>query len=212
MKKFFPLLCLMVMTLSSPRVMADDDVRQVVEGLAGFENIVSNSSFDVEFRQGNAQQVIIKADSRRDISAVKVTVKDNTLYIECSEGVRWTDDVELKITAPHLYSVVANASGDIEVEQLNTSHFTATVTGTGDIELNGTCESATFSNNGRGDIEADDFAVGKLSVTVNSTGDIDCRCTDTLDATVNGRGKVEYSGHPRAVNCSGRTGAIRPDR
>lgn len=206
-------MCLMALTFTAPQVWADEnDVIEEVAGLATFENITSDTSFDVKFRQGDVQQVMIKGDHKRDLSAVKVTVKDNTLYVENNGLLQMISDVELIVTAPTLHSATTLSSGDIDIKNLNTKHFTATVTGKGDIELNGTSDTATFENNGSGNIDADDFRVKEVTATVNSRGDIDCCCSDTLHATVKGRGEIEYSGNPHTVNRAGRTSAIRVSR
>ena len=213
MRKILPLMCLMALTFTAPQAWAyDNDVTEEVAGLASFENIISDCSFDVKFRQGDVQQVMIKGDNNRDLSAIKVTVKDNTLYVENNSSFNMLSDAELLVTAPMLYSVTTRSSGDIDIRHLNTTHFTATIAGKGDIELNGTSDTATYENNGSGTIDAENFRVKEVTATVNSRGDIDCYCNDTLNATVKGRGEIEYSGKPLTVNRAGRTSAIHSER
>lgn len=204
------LVALMSMVLFVPTIMADDDdVRVTVEGITAFENIISNAACDVEFTQADEQRVEVCGDARQ-INNVTVRVVGKTLYIGAAENSD-VSDVDVKITAPDLLCVIANGSGDVEVKNLHTTRFTATVTGTGDVELTGSCDEAEFTNNGRGDIEAEDFIVENLSATVNDSGSIECRCTDTLTAAVVGSGSIEYDGRPRNIYRSGRKAAIRHD-
>ncbi|MBR6757256.1 MAG: DUF2807 domain-containing protein [Bacteroidaceae bacterium] len=198
-----------------PQVMADDDdyrsdyVTIPVEGLAAFENIISNASFDVDFRQSDKQSVEVYGDPNQ-VSNVNITVVGKTLYVGVKENAR-VSHVRVNITAPDLACVIVNGSGDVDVKSLHTTRFTATVTGTGDIELTGDCDEAEYTINGRGDIDAEDFRVENLTATVNDSGSVECRCTDTLTANVVGSGSVEFHGQPRNVYRSGRKAAIRHD-
>ena len=215
MKKRTLMALLMAMVLFVPQVMADDDdyradyVTKTVDGLTAFENIISNASFDVEFRQADVQRVEVYGDPKQ-VDNVNLTIVGKTLYVGAREGER-VSRVKVQITAPDLSCVIASGSGDIDVKNLTTTRFTATVTGTGDIELTGYCDEAEYTINGRGDIDAEDFRVEVLNATVNESGSIDCRCVDTLTASVVGSGSIDYHGHPRNIYRSGRKAAIRHD-
>ncbi len=212
-KVFFALLVSSM--LFAPQVMADDDdyrsdyVTVEVEGLTAFENIISNASFDVDFRQSDTQRVEVYGDPGQ-VDNVAIKVVGKTLYVGVKENAR-VSRVRVNVTAPDLGCVIVNGSGNVDVKSLHTTSFTATVTGTGDIELTGDCDEAEYTVNGRGDIDAEDFRVETLNATVNDSGSIECRCTDTLTANVVGSGSIEFHGHPRNVYRSGRKAAIRHD-
>ncbi len=215
MKRKMFLAFLMATVVAVMNVYADDDdehrgyVSVAVEEITAFENIISNASFDVEFTQGNTTSVsIYGAPGQAD--NVALTVVGKTLYVGTKENTT-ARNVKVIITAPDLLCAIVNGSGDIDVKNLHNSKLTATVIGSGDIELTGRCDEAEFTVNGSGDIDAEDFPVEMLNVTVNGSGSVDCRCTDTLTAAVVGSGEIEYKGHPRNIYRSGRKAAIRHD-
>lgn len=193
---------------------ADDDhkknyVSVDVAGIEYFENIISNAPFDVEFTQRDVQKVSVYGDPNQ-VNNVTVTLVGKTLYVGAQDNAP-VSHVKLVVTAPDLLCAIASGSGDIDVKNLNNSKFTATVTGSGDIELTGTCDQAVYTINGSGDIDGEEFRVDHLEATVNGSGSIDCRCVDTLNANVVGSGEIEIHGPTRMVNRAGRKAAIRHD-
>lgn len=194
---------------------ADDDHKKNyisvdVAGIEYFENIISNAPFDVEFTQRDVQKVSVYGDPNQ-VNNVTVTLVGKTLYVGAQDNAP-VSHVKLVVTAPDLLCAIASGSGDIDVKNLNNSKFTATVTGSGDIELTGTCDQAVYTINGSGDIDGEEFRVDHLEATVNGSGSIDCRCVDTLNANVVGSGEIEIHGPTRMVNRAGRKAAIRHDR
>lgn len=214
-RQFFATL-LVAIVCAVPNAYADDDdnrnyVTVDAEGLSSFENIISNAPFEVEFTQSERRSVKVVADANQ-VNNVNLTVVGKTLYVGVKEGTRVSDDAKVVITAPELLCAIASSSGDIDVKNLHTTKFTATVSSTGDIELTGSCDEADYTISGAGDIDADDFLVKDiLRANVQGSGKIDCRVVDTLQASVTGSGSLEYHGHPRTINRSGRKSGIRHD-
>jgi len=68
--------------------------------------------------------------------------------------------------------------------------------GTGDIKLSGTAKRAGLTVNGAANIRAFDLTAEAAEVTINGTGDCEITATATLDAVINGLGKVVYGGNP----------------
>ena len=208
------LTAVLAIALSAGTVWADDDnhgnyVTQSVDNIGYFENIISNAPFDIEFTQRDEQKVSIYGDPAQ-IANVNITLMGKSLIVGCKENSN-VSHVKVIVTAPDLLCAIAGASGDIEVKYLDNLNFTATVSGSGDIELTGSCDKAEYNVNGSGDIDAEEFRVEYLDATVNGSGSIDCRCTETLNANVVGSGEIEIHGPTRMVNRSGRKAAIRHD-
>ena len=214
MKKNVFITALLAICLSTGIVWADDDNRvnyitQAVDNLTSFDNIISNAPFDIEFTQRDEQTVSIYGEPQQ-IENVNLTLVGKTLVVGSKSDGNMSH-VKVIITAPELLCVVLSGSGDVDVKHLDADNFTATISGSGDIELTGTCYKAEYNVNGSGDIDADEFRVDYLDATVNGSGSIECRCTDTLNANVIGSGDIEIKGPTRQVNRAGRKSAIRHD-
>ncbi|MBQ8564579.1 MAG: DUF2807 domain-containing protein [Bacteroidaceae bacterium] len=199
----------------APNVYADDAhagyVTVDVEGLNSFENIISNAPFDVEFTQSDVRSVKVYA-APEEVGNVNLSIVGKTLFVGVKENTNVSQKAKVIITAPELLCAIVSASGDIEVKNLNNTKFTATVSGSGDVELVGSCDEAEYTVSGSGKVDADDFLVKDiLRATVSGSGSIDCRVLDTLYASVTGSGNIEYHGHPRTINRSGRRAGIRHD-
>jgi hypothetical protein len=200
--------------LSAGYAWADDDqhnnyTTQNVDNIGPFENIISNAPFDIEFTQRDEQKVSIYGDPAQ-VANVNITLMGKSLVVGCKENSD-VSHVKVIVTAPDLLCAIAGASGDIEVKYLDNRKFTATISGSGDIELTGSCDQAVYNANGSGDIDGEEFRVEYLDATVNGSGSIDCRCTETLNANVVGSGEIEIHGPTRMVNRAGRKAAIRHD-
>lgn len=204
----------MAFVLSAGFAWADDDQHNNyttlnVDNIGPFENIISNAPFDIEFTQRDEQKVSIYGDPSQ-VANVNITLMGKSLVVGCKENSN-VSHVKVIVTAPDLLCAIAGASGDIEVKYLDNRKFTATVSGSGDIELTGSCDQAVYNANGSGDIDGEEFRVEYLDATVNGSGSIDCRCTETLNANVVGSGEIEIHGPTRMVNRAGRKAAIRHD-
>ncbi len=204
----------MAFVLSAGFAWADDDQHNNyttlnVDNIGPFENIISNAPFDIEFTQRDEQKVSIYG-APSQVANVNITLMGKSLIVGCKENSN-VSHVKVIVTAPDLLCAIAGAGGDIEVKYLDNRKFTATVSGSGDIELTGSCDQAVYNANGSGDIDGEEFRVEYLDATVNGSGSIDCRCTETLNANVVGSGEIEIHGPTRMVNRAGRKAAIRHD-
>lgn len=214
-KQFLSILFAAIVCVA-PCAYADDDDRANyvtvdAEGLSSFDNIISNAPFDVEFTESETRSVKVVA-APDQVNNVNLSIVGKTLFVGVKEGTNVSKNAKVVITAPELLCAIASSSGDIDVKNLHTTKFTATVSSTGDIELTGSCDEADYTISGAGDIDADDFLVKDiLRANVQGSGKIDCRVVDTLQASVTGSGSLEYHGHPRTINRSGRKAGIRHD-
>jgi hypothetical protein len=70
------------------------------------------------------------------------------------------------------------------------------VNGTGDITLTGAAARADLKIDGAANIRAFGLAAVSAGVAINGTGNCEITATGTLDAEINGVGKVTYAGSP----------------
>lgn len=213
MKQFAAFLMAMTCAITLPVYADDDDHKNYVtidvEGVGTFENIISNAPFDIEFLQGSQQKVSVYGDPAQ-VNNVNFTIVGKTLYVAAKENTA-ANHVKVHIVAPDLLCAVVASSGDIDVKNIVNTKFTATVSGTGDIEIVGSTDEGDFTVNSSGDIDAEEFRVKNLNVMVNGSGKVDCRCADILNVNIVGSGSVEVNGRPRTINTAGRKSGIHFD-
>ena len=82
------------------------------------------------------------------------------------------------------------------------------VSGSGDVNIKGSAQSAMLTVNGSGDISADKLVATNVTATVSGSGDISCYASKQLDAKVSGSGDIEYKGSPSVVNKQGKKDSI----
>ena len=92
--------------------------------------------------------------------------------------------------------VQAMNHAEIDVERLNTQHLEAAAFDKAEIDLSGFAHKAVLTNHSTEDLEAEDLRVNDATATVNGSGDVSLFAMQTLKATANGRGKIEYHGTP----------------
>jgi len=149
-------------------------------------------------------------------------------------GARWGKDdiVYVDITVPMLEAAELTGSGDVNVDRIRTSDFTAlvtgsgnlsvdhldssrlkaTVTGSGDLALAGKTGRADMSVTGSGDLRGPDLSVNLLTATVLGSGDISVGSTRVAKAKVMGSGDIRIAGRPNCTSSKMGTGDIKCGR
>lgn len=108
------------------------------------------------------------------------------------------DDVKLSISG----------SGDVGMHDLKCASFTTKITGSGDVSLKGTAQTAYYKITGSGDIDAYGFHVDQLECIVSGSGDIEAYAVKTLKAKSSGSGDISYRGPARVDKSSTGSGDI----
>ncbi len=110
-------------------------------------------------------------------------------YIEMDEG-----------NAAKAASFSIAGSGKIHANRLKTKEAVARISGSGDIDLQGTTQKANLQTTGSGEIHARELKAENVYAQVTGSGDIDCYVTEELTTKVTGSGEITYSGNPSIVN------------
>ena len=133
--------------------------------------------------------------SSRDRLTVYVTVKElNGAFISgsgdiISQNTLKTDDFTASISG----------SGDIELE-LDAEYVQAKISGSGNIELAGESDRARLSISGSGKFLAEKLVVGDYDISMSGSGRGSVHVNGDLDVSISGSGKIYYMGKPTSVN------------
>jgi Putative auto-transporter adhesin, head GIN domain len=78
----------------------------------------------------------------------------------------------------------------------------ASMSGAGNITLEGKAQNCNFEMNGTGTIDAYDLKVQEARCLVSGLGSISCYVENDLDARVSGLGSIKYKGYPKQLRKS----------
>jgi len=186
-----------------------------------FDRIVSRGSFDVVISNEPSDSVLFQIDENL-LSYVEldVHISGTTLYLSTEvrnisfsptlfqfhvgaadltavsltgsghirgEGVRY---------APH-FEATLTGSGDMFFELNIANDLTATVSGSGEIVLQGAATHANIAVSGSGEADLRALFAQSATATVNGSGEARVYAEESLSVTVTGSGDVFYYGNPQ---------------
>jgi hypothetical protein len=199
-----PVLCLGLINISScnPNAIHGSGMAKTESrAVASFSKIELAGSPDVEVTIGPDASVAVSADDNI-LPIIETKVEGDTLRIGSKQSYNTRLGVKVKITVPALDGVAVSGSGDIRATGLKAGDLEASVTGSGDVTLNGVVDRLRGQITGSGDLRAGELGAKNVRVTVTGSGDATVRASEELDARVTGSGDVRYSGHPSQVRKS----------
>jgi hypothetical protein len=191
-----------------------------------FDEIIMRVSGKVLITQGNKNEVILEGDEDL-LEEIETEVRGGRLSIK-NERERWwsssrrRERLTVYITVKKLRGAYISGSGDIVSQNtLKTDDFTASIAGSGDIEialeadyveakisgsgnieLSGSSDRARLSISGSGKYVADKLEVGDYRVSMSGSGRGSINLNGDLDVRISGSGKIYYMGNPTSVNSS----------
>jgi hypothetical protein len=124
---------------------------------------------------------------------IKITVPFKDL-----EGVSLTGSGDIRTRdkiKSDSFSASVTGSGDVNLE-LNVNHLKGTITGSGDINFKGTANNFKCNVTGSGDFEAYGLRAKYVDASVSGSGDVMVNASEKLTARVSGSGDISYKGNP----------------
>ena len=122
----------------------------------------------------------------RNLSKIEV-VGSGDLLLEKAVNAR---DMEISVTG----------SGSIKADSLFCEMISVKITGSGDVDVQGTAKNATYRIIGSGDIRATDYLAQAVTCQISGSGNIRVAVAEELDALIAGSGEIRYKGNPESVN------------
>lgn len=203
-----------------------DTCSKTYRNLDAFSRIyLEINSADVEYRQNPVGETIVKVEVSENLSdLVEVTSREGELvvrYKDKYEDVKvHNSHLKIVVCSPSLSSITiygrANVTlrgvvccdslyfdiyglVDVEAHSLVCEYVSVNSSGIGDVELAGTAKHAHLSLEGCGEISTERLLCQYVNASINGVGNIDCYATDNLAVSVDGIGRVSYSGTPKVT-------------
>ncbi|WP_310557524.1 head GIN domain-containing protein [Flavobacterium sp.] len=187
---------------------------------AEYDEIKLQGYYDVDLIAGKEGEITVQAEENL-MPYIKIEVEGNVLkiYQEKGKNLQPSKGNKILITVPFdkISAVSLSGSGDVNTKNLiKTDKFTATLSGSGDLNLDieandveaklsgsgdvrlkGKSDKLTVSISGSGDITASNLIVNDVEAGISGSGDIKVNCSGNLNARVSGSGDIFYSGEPK---------------
>jgi hypothetical protein len=212
--------------ISQDTTLATDSVEILISGdenLMGYiRTYVSGNTLHLE----TENNVCFRTDNA--VSITLVTKELSAVYLEGSGSVRCTDSiysesffaelsgsgtVESNAVFASNMEMLLTGSGDFYIDNLlNNSNLSATIEGSGNINIAGEGIDGTYNIEGSGDINARNMRLNNGHVDINGSGDIYIWALNLISGRIDGSGDIFYVGYPVSgidVNISG-SGNIEP--
>lgn len=191
--------------------------RQVGE----FEEVALSGWFNVELVDGKEGEITIRGEENL-LEYLVTEVDKGVLQIKEEKGYNlkpssWKDGIRITVAVATISGVSLSGSGDLESSTiLVTDEFDASLSGSGDVnieveadevearlsgsgdlEIAGKTKSLEVRVSGSGDVDAADLEAKEVDVVVSGSADVQVYATDYLKARVSGSGDVTYKGNPK---------------
>jgi len=205
------LVALIVLTLALSSCSALPNVLNITKGsgnvisesrdISGVTSVDLDGSADVDIAFGESESLVIEAEDNI-IPLIETKAENGKLIIGTKSGASYssTKGVKVHVTLKSLEAVSLSGSGSLTVQNLQGESLKVDLDGSGNINLNGTVNSAEMSLGGSGKINAEQLLVASVKVTVDGSGDARVNASEQLNADLSGSGSIRYSGNPASVN------------
>lgn len=179
--------------------------------LPSFTAVALAGSNNVTVRVGAPQSVVVHADDNL-ISRVRTTVRSGVLVVDTTGGFSTRAPMQVTVVVPRLTSVSLSGSGQMRVDGVESSTFTAGLPGSGTMLVAGHTEHLNATLQGSGRMDMHGLSAREVVVQLSGSGELQVYATHSLDAEVSGSGSVRYAGDPPQVTrtVTG-SGAIEPE-
>jgi hypothetical protein len=165
-----------------------------------FDRLVVEGAYRVEVTCGGPRSLEIEADDNL-LSLIRTDVDGGRLRIHSdNRGMKTETMPRVRISVENLSEVSIPGASDFSLEGLDNDAFKLNVEGASKFRASGETGKFDIMLNGAGVVDARDLRAAGVAAVNNGAGTITVRASDSLDATVNGVGTIDYYGDPKTVN------------
>lgn len=160
-----------------------------------FTGLILECSGDVTIMTGDETSCTVSADDNL-IPLILTEIEGENLRITTKESISTSNPITVNIVTPHLKSATLKGSGKIIVRDIREQSLDLAISGSGDIESDGSVDTLTVSVTGSGDIKAYKTPAKNVHARISGSGDIEVTATEAITAEVLGSGDIRYKGNP----------------
>ena len=141
------------------------------------------------------------AESAEDniLPLLESRVVDHVLYLgpKTNTNISTTQPIEFIIEVKQLDALTVSGSGNVEAKRIDSQHFEVSVSGVGNVMMEGKAGELNIRLSGTGNFQGEEFITKRATVTISGLGNVVVNVSDSLNADMSGVGSVEYIGSPQ---------------
>jgi hypothetical protein len=164
-----------------------------------FDSIEVNGAYKLEVTNGKGGALEIEADDNL-LPLVKTEVSGRRLRISNDRGFNTQELPRVRLSVPDLKEVALSGASDFSLSGLANDRLKINTDGASKLRATGETGALEVSLNGAGTLDARELRARTARVVSNGAGTVSVYASDSLDATVNGVGSIDYYGDPKTVN------------
>jgi hypothetical protein len=172
---------------------------------AAFSRVDLRGDARVSIVVGQARSVIVRGDDNL-IGRVKTKVEGDTLVIS-TRGYRSGIGMSVEIGIPALSGAELSGSGTLDVHKLRGASFSADLSGSGDMKIDGKVDELDLDISGSGEAWLDGVSTADAQLGIGGSGEISASGrTDSLEIEIPGSGEAQldrFSAHTAQADISG---------
>ena len=173
--------------------------------LEGFDKISVAGVYDLNVVVGQPYSVRIRG-AESEVGRVVAVVRRDVLVLDLRDKRAGRDrhrNIEAYVTTPMLVGVDISGVADARVRGIKASLFKASMSGVGELHLDGICRQLSAEVSGVGDLDATALRCANVWVQVSGVGEAGVYASEAVDANVSGMGDIRVIGSPKKVKKSG---------
>lgn len=204
----------------SGRERADGSQTQRSFEVGSFDKVSLHGSHDVIVSVGGQPSVRAEGDAEQ-IERLDIRVEGGELRIGSRRDSSWfgrnRGRVTVYVTVPSLSGAEIAGSGDMRIDRVEGTAFSASIAGSGDMDIAalrarqtdfdiagsggiraaGAAEEAQISIAGSGNVSLDAVEMRRASVSIMGSGDVSLRASEAVSGSIMGSGDVTVRGTAR---------------
>ncbi len=152
--------------------------------------------------------LVIKNEKNISPSSFKIYTNSTALEKVSSSG---SSKIHLSgdINTPSL-TVSVSGSGKVNGDNIICQDFRGTVSGSGNLKVNGSATNVRISTSGSGKVDVSEMPATTAECRISGSGTNIVNVSESLNASVSGSGKVNYIGSPEVNSSVSGSGKVRP--
>ncbi len=229
MKNVFGLVLIALFTLScnaqwGKKIKGNGNVVTIERSVGEYDAVAVAGWFDVDIVNGREGELSLQGEENL-LEYIITEVKNGKLTIKVKKGYNlqsstWKRGILVTVPVEEINSVALSGSGDIiGKDVLRADDFSASmsgsgdinlsveadnlktvISGSGDIELSGKARDFDVTISGSGDVDAFDLEADHVKANVSGSANIKVTANQSLTARVSGSGDILYKGDPDKVD------------